>query len=139
MKKFVCIIGVLVALVSPTFALMDSRDYSLTVTTNGSSAEQAFALRGEVYGVNVTAIPAGSPTGTMTFTSAEGTIFTKTVTEVGFLPLTQPLYKSNGALATTDATNSIWGSYFVAGSVTGKVVSASTNSGTYRVRFIYNR
>jgi hypothetical protein len=154
MKKIMIGLAVLFAASLVAQAVPDSKDFDLTVTTNGSSATQTITIRGEIYAVRVVSVPVGaSPTATITVATPDQTIFSKAATAVGVYPLAQPLYLSTAAQAyqtfefpststgdvTRLTTNSVavYGPYVSAGAVTATAASTSTNSGIWKIRVIY--
>lgn len=155
MKKFLCAVLVLAALVSVATAAMD--DVTFTHSVSGALlTTNAAVVRGNIVGVSIVAPnsnPTGLTTGSVSITSIEqGTIFSKSgiTGSTNYYPIVTPLYTTAGVALTYkgwDGTNvsaigasPMYGPLPVASKVTSVVTAASTGAtNTWKVILVVDK
>jgi len=155
MKKFLCAVLVLAALVSVATAEMD--DVTFTHSVSGALlTTNAAVVRGNIVGVSIIAPnsnPTGLTTGSVSVTSIEqGTIFSKSgiTGSTNYYPILASMYSTAGAAITDkgwDGTNvsaigaaPIYGKLPVASKVTSVVTAASTGAtNTWKVILVVEK
>jgi hypothetical protein len=146
MKKLLCAVASILLLVGMVRAGVDDVNFGGTLKL-AVPVTNSVVVRGEVAGVLVT-LPTAM-TGTVVITSAEGTIFSKTITGAAgsqYYSLLYPEYGSTGSALTknesTSVTNAIMGRLVVAGKVTavmtqtGDTATGCTNALVVRINVI---
>ena len=132
------------AVVGYAFAGMEAQTFgSSVIGVNTSTA--AYTLRGEVYGVYVTA--ASDSTNTVQIKDSFGVIFTNAaITTSGFYPVRVAAYSTAGAALTfVGGSNNTANSWYVPRAVAGPVTchlagaGAEFKTNTYQATIIYSR
>jgi hypothetical protein len=141
MKKLIVLLALVVAYAAPVLAQTEAREYRST-HAGAEAKTNTYTLRGELYSIYV-AMPAGSPTATVSVVSSEGTLFSKSgITASGwFHPRFQTHDSAGNALsivASESTTNAVRDRVLLAGPVTVTVTPTTqivTNN--YTVKVIY--
>ena len=132
-----CVALVAIVLAQPATAGVDDREYSLKTTGSGTSSTNAkrYAVHGMVEAIHVD-VPT-SATGAVLVITADGQTLLSVAAAIADAvyyprtPVNGPLGAALFAGATTNVTR-----FPVSGIVTGRVIGASFQTNTYRIRLI---